>query len=329
MPAYFEQGFFVRVPAWHGLGIVLDDYPGRDEAMKLAGHDWDIIESSVRFELETPQGRVLRKAEGFKAHRRSDTDALLHVSKESFERIPNSVPYDFAEILLDLGFKYETGITLKGGALNALTLLLDEPVTVNGDNSSTLPYLGLAWAHDGSAALTGNPTSIRRVCANTVTASEAEGAKLGVSFSIRHTKNWRDRVEDAKRMMKGTRENIDVYVELMNELGELHVTPEQRDLFVSAIIGDRDGLLSSNAATSQRVKNNIERERGKILSLFMGQTIPEAHALTGYGLHLAGVEYFDHLRGFKSQDSYVKRTLLTHNPAKANLTKTIREVIAA
>src|SRR5690242_8795690 len=44
MSAEFEQGFFVRVPAWHGLGTVLDDYPGREEAMRLAGHDWDIVE---------------------------------------------------------------------------------------------------------------------------------------------------------------------------------------------------------------------------------------------------------------------------------------------
>jgi hypothetical protein len=61
----------------------------------------------------------------------------------------------------------------------------------------------------------------------------------------------------------------------------------------------------------------------------MGPTIPEAHNLTAYGLHLAGVEYFDHLRGYRSQDSYVKRTLLSDNPAKANLIKTIRECVAA
>lgn len=52
-------------------------------------------------------------------------------------------------------------------------------------------------------------------------------------------------------------------------------------------------------------------------------------AVTGYGLHLAGVEYFDHLRGYRSQDSYVKRTLLADNPAKANLIKTIHEVVVA
>jgi hypothetical protein len=51
--------------------------------------------------------------------------------------------------------------------------------------------------------------------------------------------------------------------------------------------------------------------------------------MTGYGLFLAGGEYLDHLRRYNSQDSYVKRTLLTTNPLKAKLTNTIRELVAA
>ena len=77
------------------------------------------------------------------------------------------------------------------------------------------------------------------------------------------------------------------------------------------------------------MKNNIETERAKINSLFFGQTIPVHHQLTGYGLFLAGGEYFDHLRNYRSQDSYVKRTLLTNNPAKANLANTVRQLVAA
>ena len=60
MPALFDQGFFVREPAWHGLGVVLQDYPGREEAMRLAGHDWDVLESEVRFGLMTPDGPIGR-----------------------------------------------------------------------------------------------------------------------------------------------------------------------------------------------------------------------------------------------------------------------------
>ena len=344
MPAYFDQGFFVRVPAWHGLGVVLDDYPGRAEAMRLAGHDFNVVEIPVALVgrsladgevapriLTDSDGsrRSYKPAAGWKGHVRSDNGELLHVSKESYERIPNEVPYDFAELLLDQGFQYETGITLKGGAVCALTLLLNEPIQITGDDSTTMPYLGLSWAHDGSASFKGRSTSVRQVCANTVAASEAEGRRFGTDFTIRHTKNWKDRVEDAKKLMAGVREDIEVYREFAEELATIEVTAEQRDLFVSTIIGDRDGVVSKSASVSERVKSNIETERAKVNAAFMGVTIPEAHKLTGYGLHLAGVEYFDHLRNSRSEDAYVKRTLLADNPAKANLTKTIRELVAA
>lgn len=329
MPALFDQGFFVRVPAWHGLGVVLDDYPGREEAMRLAGHDWDVIESPVRFELENEDGRYLRVAEGFKAHRRSDTDALLHISRDTYERIPNSVAYDVAEILFDQGFQYETGITVDGGKTCAITLKLDEPITITGDDSVVLPFGCLSWAHDGSASLKVRSGTIRQVCANTIAASEAEGSKLGTDFTFRHTKNVMERIEDAKQAIRGVRAALDIYRELAEELGAMPVTPAQRDWFVSTIVGDRDGKVSRGINVTDRVRNNVEGERTKVLSLFMGDTIPEAHRLTGYGLFLAGGEYFDHLRAYRSKDSYVKRTLLTNNPAKASLRKTIEEALVA
>ena len=42
MPAEFENGFFVRKPAWHGLGTVLPDYVEREEAFRLSGQDWTV-----------------------------------------------------------------------------------------------------------------------------------------------------------------------------------------------------------------------------------------------------------------------------------------------
>lgn len=334
MPALFEQGFFVREPAWHGMGVVLEYYPGREEAMALAGHDFKVIERPVAV-----AGRETWKAvDGFKGLIRVDTGeekgehhgSILNVVKTSYEVIQNETAYEVADLLFDQGFQYETGITIDGGKTCAITLKLDEPIVIGGDDSITVPFGCLSWSHDGTSALRVRSGTIRQVCANTVMASEAEGKSLGTAFTFRHTKNVHERIEDAKNVVKGVRGTLDAYRLLAEELASIEVTPEQRDLFVSTIIGDRDGRLSTSPTVSDRVKANIETERAKINALFLnGQTIPEAHALTGYGLHCAGVEYFDHLRNYRSQDSYVKRTLLTDNPAKASLAKEIRELVAA
>lgn len=327
-----EQSFTVRNPAWWDTDAQYDlaDYPGREVAMEKAGHNWDVAERPVAHLRRNAEGVLgWQKVDGYVEHFRSDNGFTLRIGQDSFTRIPNSIPYDVAELLLDEGFLYETGGTLDGGKQCYLTLLLNEPVIITGDTSTTLPYAGLSWAHDGSASFSVRSTSVRQVCENTVSASEAEGKRLGTNFVFRHTKNVLERIEDAKKTIQGVRANHDVYVQAMEELALIQVTPAQRDLFVSTIIGDRDGVLSKSASTTDRVKNNIEGERAKINSLFFGNTIPEAHALTGYGLHLAGVEYFDHLRAFRSKDSYVKRTLLADNPAKASLTRTIRDLVAA
>lgn len=340
----FETGFFVRKPAWHNKGTVLQDYPGREEAMILAGHDFKVSEARIavigkeRDTLadngptmvgESGQLYGAKCAPAFKALVNSKDGTILHVVNDTYEVIQNSVAYDVAELLFDQGFQYETGITLDEGRLCALTLLLDEPITLPGEDSKILPFGCLSWSHNGSSSLRARTGTIRQVCANTVGASEAEGKRLGTDFTFRHTKNVHERIDEAKEVVKGARAQVDVYREAMLELCKMPVTPAQRDLFVSTIIGDKGGTLSTSSATSQRVKNNLEAERTKIGGLFMGQTIPEAHTLTGYGLFLAGGEYFDHLRQARSEDSYVKRTLLTDNPAKANLIKTIREVVAA
>jgi phage/plasmid-like protein (TIGR03299 family) len=347
MSAEFTQGFFVRVPAWHGLGTVLDDYPGREEAMKLAGHDWDVLEvpSFTGFPAAfidehgqpadgTLMGNgLLRKDDDWKSHVRSDDFSLLHKSAETFHAIPNSVGYDLAELLLDQGFKYETGITLKGGKLCALTLLLDEPFTIPGDDSEILPYLGLAWAHDGSSALKGNPTTIRRVCANTVGASEAEGARNGNSFSIRHTKNWRAKVEDAKLALKGIRAENEASEKLGNELAKMYLSEAKMDEFIERFTMPPQVLTA--AMTTHRVAANVAKAKSTMHGILNGSTIPEAHRNTGWGAYNAAVEYLDFLRPSRGADqrtkseALVQRTLLKPNSAKSVALSLIREVAAA
>jgi phage/plasmid-like protein (TIGR03299 family) len=327
MPALFEQGFFVREPAWHGLGVVLQYYPGREEAMRLAGHDWDVVELPLAGLRRKPTGeKEWRVLDGFVEHVRSDTGTTLRVGSDTFERIPNSTAYDVAELLFDQGFQYEAGITVDGGKQCAITLKLDEPIQITGDDSPVVPFGCLAWAHDGSASLKVRSGTIRQVCANTIAASEAEGKRLGTDFTFRHTKNVMERIDDAKQAIRGVREGLNVYREVAEELAALSVTPAQRDIFVSTIIGEK---AAEKSAVSKRVATNLHNERTKINALFFGPTIPAAHKLTGYGLWLAGGEYFDHLRKYRSQDSYVKRTLLSDNPAKAALADTIRELVAA
>jgi len=249
---------------------------------------------------------------------------LLNVVKSTYGVVQNSVGWDIVDAIVGEGAKYETGITMKDGAVCSVLAYLPEPTVVPGDNSEILPFVNVAWAHDGSAALTARATSVRTVCWNTQSAAEAQGKKLSTDFTFRHTSKVMDRIEDAKMAIQGVRDSHETYMELARELAEIPVTDNQRELFVTTFIP-----MPPEALISDRVKGNVEQARMGLRGLFDGPSIPDAHRNTGYGLHLAGTEYLDHLRGYRSTDTYYGRQMLRNEPAKAKLTKLIREVAKA
>lgn len=350
MPAYFQQGFSVREPMWHGLGEVLDEYPGREEAIVRAGHDFTVVErpflvpttSPLSEEDDLPDRYLFDGSDYFPADLADGWKALikmsdrgeeepthgqlLHVAKESYGVVQNSVGWDIVDAMIGVeGVRYETGILIgETGAVCAVLAWLDEPVQIPGDDSEIFPWLNVSWSHDGSSAVSCRPTSIRTVCWNTQSAAEALGKRTDTEFTFRHSKNVMARIEDAKMAIRGVRAAHEEYVELARELAEIEVTEKQRELFVSEFIP-----MPPEALISERVKGNVEGARAELRSLFASKTVPEAHELTAYGLHLAGGEYLDHIRGYRNESTRFNRSILRREPAKAKMTKLIREVANA
>jgi len=330
MPAFFDQGFTVRIPAWHQLATVLEDYPGREEAMELAGHDYRVLEFPVRLDGEAPPDEITEQwtiefgspFDTWKALIHEKTGAVLNIVRDSYTVIQNEVGWDIIDALVGEGARYETGITLKNGAVCLVTVMLDEPVQISGDDSLILPYGVVRWAHDGTASMSCRSTSVRVVCSNTDEASAMQAKKLGTDFTFKHTKNVMEKIEDAKMAIRGIRLGHEEFVRLSEELAKQKVTVEQRELFVTEFLP-----MPPTALISDRVVANVEQGRTLVRNLFDGPTIPEKHKLTAYGLRLAGVEYLDHLRGYNNNDTYVGRQLLRTEPAKKQLGKLIREVV--
>lgn len=219
MTHYFESGFSVRTPMWHGLGNVLIDYPGSwDEARHPAGLDWE----------------------------------------------PIKVP--------------------------------------------TYEYRGI----DGSGEV-----------AHAWRASEVEAEQTGTSYGFRHTRNWRDKIEDAREVITGVRRDFRAYCQTATELLGIHISPSQADLFVSEFIPmPPDGLIS------QRVRTNVETARASMRRILRSATtLPVAH--TAFGLVQAAGEYLDHVRRYRTAETRMNRSLLTTEPLKAKAVRLAREVANA
>jgi phage/plasmid-like protein (TIGR03299 family) len=322
-----DRMYSVRKAPWHlGKGTnveVLDTAPEtRIDRLEASGQNWLVEEQDVYRVDELD--RVAR-IPGWKMIVRQDTQGILNVGRDSYEIIQNVVGHELFEILakgapLDDG----TGGTTKSGAVCYLSARIDEPLIVTGDNSPIFPYIVVTWAHDGSGAMQARSTSVRPVCWNTVSYSELQAKRAGTNFTFRHTKNVLDRIEEAKQVIAGAKSDTAAFVELSNELAAITVTDEQRGEFIERFIP----APATTAVISDRVLDNINEARAKVQGIFDSETIPEEHRNTAYGLVTAGVEYLDHLRGYRNQDTYLGRTLLRDEPLKSRLLPMVRDLVS-
>jgi phage/plasmid-like protein (TIGR03299 family) len=240
MPANVESMFSVRQMPWHQEGTVLAGYPGDwDTARHLAGLDWDPVTAEVYAVTGlNPDGTEhYEPVDGWKTIIRSDTGAVLSINRDSYTVIDHGEMGEIIEaVLAQPNVKWETAGVLDGGRAVWCLALLDEPITLPGDDSPTLPYLAITNRHDGTAACALRATAVRIVCANTFRAAELEGERTGATFSFIHRSSWRARIEEARKAVTGTRAEMHRYTELATELLGIPITPKQRELFITEFI---------------------------------------------------------------------------------------------
>lgn len=329
----FDQMYSVREAPWHlGSGtnvIMLDTAPEtRQLRMELSGQNWLVEEQDV-FQLEPGQfgfGDTYKVIPNWKLLTRNDNGVLLNVARDSYEVVQNVVGHELFEALsgeADLGDG--TGGTVKNGAQCYLSARVNSSISIPGDDSPIFPYIVVTWSHDGSGAVKARRTTVRVVCWNTLSASEAEARRSGREFTFRHTSRILDRIAEAKRLLEGVQRDTDAFIELADELVHIEVDADMQEEFIRLFIPEPP----TTTVISDRVLDNINEARGKVRGILAGPTIPELHKNTGYGLVSAGVEYLDHLRNFRDSGTYLGRTLLRDEPLKAKLVPIVRKLAEA
>jgi len=206
-----DQMLSVRRVPWHGLGVVLDEYPTSiDEALGAAGLGWKVTHGDVLvvgtpewtddFDVKHPAELIL--ARGFKANLREDTGEVLGIVSDEYEVVNNRDAFRFLDALIASELYFETAGSLWGGRRVWVLARLPEYVELGGDPSAT--YIYVANSHDGSMAVTAAVTPIRIVCANTLGAAlrqAQQGASAQRTFRFRHTGNLQAKFAEARQVL--------------------------------------------------------------------------------------------------------------------------------
>jgi phage/plasmid-like protein (TIGR03299 family) len=157
MPANIESMFSVRQMPWHREGTIVQDYPDTwTEARTLAGLDWDPVTAPVYAVTGiNPDGTAhYEPVEGWKTITRSDTGAVLAISKDSYTVIDHGEMGEIIEaVLAQPGVRWETAGVLDGGKAVWCLALLDEPIELPGDDSPVLGTPRVWWRLDSPQML--------------------------------------------------------------------------------------------------------------------------------------------------------------------------------
>lgn len=328
-----DQMLTVREPAWHGLGLVLDDHPTPEEARKMV-FDWEPITTPIYRAVPhiSEDGiitNVYEEIQGTVAVERSDDGHHLGVVGEGWTPISNKELTEVAEAIEgeDSAVKVETAGSLRGGQKVWMLLRLKEPLEIAGDpRGATIPYFALQNGHDGGSSFRGQALMTRIVCDNTAQAADLEAARRGTEFTFRHTAKVKDRIEEAKVALAGWRDSVDRWKDQMEHLLSVTVTPAQVETFVQEFIP-----MPPQGLISERVIANIENARGDFRGVLNGVTTQDT-AHTAYGLVQASVEYSQHYRASRGTsesnraENRFKRAYLDRNRLTTEAVKLAQEV---
>jgi phage/plasmid-like protein (TIGR03299 family) len=330
MAADFDSGFFVRKPAWHNEGLVLDAPPASwEEARTLAGLDWEPVKEpvfarSIGFGADGQPTEGFAEVEGFSRIARSDTGATLAVPSASFSLISNAEMGEIVEAVIDEpNMSYDTAGSLAGGRKVWALVKLDEPYQVPGDPSLTFPYGAIVNYHDGHGACQVLRTTVRIVCANTFAAAEADGDRHGARYVFRHTSQWRERVEEARAAVAGIRSDAARWREVATELALLPIDERQVEVFLSEFVP-----MPPKGIISPRVEANVEAARAAYRGLLASPSC-DGIRHSAYGLVEAAGEYLDHVRKARNNETVLGRQILKPEPLKTRAVALAREVALA
>jgi Domain of unknown function (DUF932) len=130
----------------------------------------------------------------------------------------------------------------------------------------------------------------------------ARRERTGTTFSFIHKASWRNRIEEARQAVTGTRTEMRRYAELADELLGISISPKQRELFVTDFIP-----MPPQGLVTDRVARNVEEARQTLRLIFESKTTQQV-AGTGYGLVQAAGEYLDHVRTARSWETRLNQT---------------------
>lgn len=283
MPACFESGFFVKEPAWHGLGEVVQDAPSVEEGLRLAKADWEV----ETVPLFVQQDSQFNKIDCGKAVVRKDTGVVMAAVGPRWTPLQNVDAFKWFEPFVQSGEAelHTAGVLCEGRKVWVLAKLAKLANSVIAGEDEIAKFVMLSNSHDGKNAVRVGFTPIRIVCANTL--ALAHSANVSKLIRVCHNPKVKQNVDDIREIMSLADAEFEATAEQFRALQRKGINQADLRAYVKIVLGAGN---TPDAGLKTRIKNIID----KVIGLFEAGKGAELSWGTWWGAYNAVNEYFNY-----------------------------------
>lgn len=303
MPACVENMFYVGETPWHGLGLKIDSAPTSDEAIKLAGLDWDVVPRPIY----DSRGREIK---GYKVNQRSSDGKNLGVVSDRYKIVQNSEAFAFTDALLGEGVRYETAGSLASGKRVWMLARL-ENTTICEENMD--PFLVFTNCHDGTGAVRVAITPVRVVCQNTLNFALNTANR---HWSCAHKGDIQGKLEEARYTLESAARYMEALEEEFGELKLKRVTPDKvrqmTDTLMNAEFNELVKKIKKNdkvldikeLARQQKFEEKLARKKNELLNIYFEKSDLKDTEHTAFRFVNAVSDYATHNTDHRNTQNY-------------------------
>ena len=285
MSANVETMFYTRVAPWHGLGVCVENAVSSEEALKVSGLDWNVVQQSVMTEESIPVPR-------YKVNIRDTDNKILGVVSDRYKVVQNAEAFAFTDALLGEGVTYETAGSLQDGKKIWLLARLPEKYTIGGEQIE--PYLVFSNSHDGSGAIKVAMTPVRVVCQNTLNLALSSAKRI---WSTAH-------IGEISEKMYEARNTLLLAEKYMGDLGNEFARLSGIKLTDSKVMEYIEMLLPMDEHPSAARRKNIERIREDLKIRYFEAPDLEHVGKNAYRFMCAVSDFATHAKPLRETSNY-------------------------
>jgi phage/plasmid-like protein (TIGR03299 family) len=280
MAANVESMFSVRQVPWHGLGQVIKDAPTSEDAMHLAGLDWEVIPMPV-FTNVPQEGGGIQTIANTICNVRSDNGHPLGIVSGQYKIVQNKDAFAFTDELLGGGVTYETAGSLNFG--RRVWLLAKMPSTYILEDEF-VPYLVFTNGHDGKGAVKVAVTPIRVVCQNTLNLALGQAKR---TWSVNHIGKMEYKMEEARKTLELTANYMGNLEASANKLVNKSIGGKELVEFIEALIPmpDEAGAQKEDNIIALRNEFFLRYDEAPDLKKFKGTQWGVINAVSDFATH--------------------------------------------